>query len=126
MILVVKNARIDQPACSRLKLVGLRQLQELVIAFVPVGNAIVDLLTGCSGFEPHEGIRKIVPHIVVLGREIVGFRLSLLTDQGRLLGILMHVMGNRSHVIEEFRIDRPLAILTPDRPADNIRAAFLD
>ena len=50
----------------------------------------------------------------MLGGEIVALGFTLLTHEGGLLGILVHVVGNGAHVVEEFRVDRPLAVFVPD------------
>ena len=93
---------------------------------MPVGDAIVDLLPGCAGLETHEGIGEIIADIVVLGREVIAFGFALLPDESGLLGILVHVVGDRSHVIEELGIDRPLAVFVPDARANEVCPAFGD
>src|SRR5260221_6449018 len=41
-------------------------------------------------------------------------------------GGLMHVMRDRTHIIEKFRVHRPAMIFSPDRFPDKLRAKFLD
>jgi len=76
------------------------------------------------GFEAEEGVGEVVADVVVLRREIVGLGLAFLADELGLLGALVHVQGDGAHVIEELRIDRPLAILLPDGLADDGGAAL--
>ena len=62
----------------------------------------------------------------MLRREVVGLGFAFLADELGLLGALVHVQGDRAHVVEELGIDRPLAILLPDSLADEGGAAVGD
>ena len=84
----VQDTGVDEPAGSGLQLVGLGEFEDPVVALVPVGDAVVDLLPGGAGFESHEGVGEVVAHVVVLGREVVALGFALLADQSGLLGIL--------------------------------------
>ena len=93
---------------------------------MPVGTAIVDLLPGGSGFKSHEGVGEIVADVVVLRGKVIRLWFAFLTNQRRLLRILVHVVRNGPHVIEELGVDGPLSIFVPDRRADQGGAAFVD
>src|SRR5690242_12223890 len=43
-----------------------------------------------------------------------------------MFGRLMHVMGDRPHIIEEFRVDRPTMIFSPNFFPNQLCAYFLD
>ena len=122
----VEDARVDEPAGAGLEAIGLGEIEDAVVALVPVFEALADLRLGRAGLEAHEGVGEIVADVVVLRREVIGLRLAFLADELRLLGALVHVMRNRPHVVEELRVDRPLAVLLPDRLADERRAAVGD
>ena len=62
----------------------------------------------------------------MLRREVVRLRLSFTSNEFRLLEILVHVMRDRSHVVEELGIDRPLLVFLPDRTADDLRTKLRD
>src|SRR5688572_1840731 len=49
-------------------------------------------------------VGEVVARVVELRRKVVGLRLALLADQGGLLIVLVHVMGNRPHVVEELAV----------------------
>jgi len=69
---------------------------------------------------------EIVANVVLLRREVVALGLAFLPDQFRLLVGLVHVMGNRPHVVEELRIDRPATVLLPDVFPHNRSPTVLD
>jgi hypothetical protein len=58
-------------------------------------------------------VGEVVPDGVELGREVIAFGLPLLADQGRLILVMVHVMGNRSHIVEELGVDGPALVLVP-------------
>src|SRR3954468_21238064 len=62
----------------------------------------------------------------MLWREIVRFGFSFLPYQFGLLLVLVHVVRNRSHVVEELRIHRPLSVFLPDLIADEHSSSFSD
>ena len=122
----MQHARRNQPARPRLEPVRTRKIQNPVVALVPVLKALPDLRLGRPGFKSHERIREIVPHWIVLRREIIGLRLSFLPHQSGLFLGLVHVVRNRPHVVEKLRVHRPLAILIPDRLSNQHRTALGD
>ena len=115
-----------EPAGAGLQAIGLGEVEDAVVALVPILDALADLGFGGAGFEAEEGVGEIVADVVVLRREVVGLRFAFLADELGLLGALVHVQGNRPHVVEELRIHRPLAILLPDGLADDGGAAIRD
>ncbi len=66
----------------------------------------------------------MVVAVVVLGREIITFGFSLASQQRGILETLVHVMGNRTQVVEEFRIHGPATITIPDIGTDQRFAQF--
>ena len=113
----VENARVDEPTGSRLEAVGFGEVQNAVVALVPVLEALPDLSLGRARLEAHKSIREVVSDIVVLGREVVALGLAFLTHQLGLLGRLMHVVGDGPHVVEELGIHGPASVLLPNRLA---------
>ena len=71
----------NQPAGAGLQAVGPREIEDAVVAPIPVLEAAADLRLGRAGLEAHEGVREIVADVVVLRREIIRLGLALLTDQ---------------------------------------------
>ena len=122
----VEDARIDQPTRTRLKLIGLGELENLVVALVPVRDAFADLRLGRTRLEAHERIWEIIPDVVVLRREVIRFGLTFEPEQLGLLGVLVHVVRDRTHVVEELGVDGPLFIFLPNRGADEFGAEFGD
>lgn len=61
---------------------------------------------------------------VQLGWEVIALRLALLVGQLGVLGILVHVMGDRPHVVEKLRVDGPSLVLIPDCLAYQPDAGF--
>ena len=115
----MQDARADQPAGAGLQAIGLREIEDAVVALVPVLEALADLRLGGAGFEAEEGVGEVVADVVVLRREVVALGLAFLADQLGLLGALVHVVRDRPHVVEELRVHRPAAVLLPDRLADD-------
>jgi hypothetical protein len=81
---------------------------------VPILEAFPHLPFRRAGLETHEGVWEVIPHVIVLRREIVRLRLAFLPDEGGLRGVLVHVVRDRPHVVEELRVDGPLLVLRPD------------
>ena len=122
----MQHAGGNEPAGARFQAVGFREIEDAVIAVVPAVEAIDDVLLGGAGFQTHERVREVVADLVHLRREVVRLGLAFLSDEGRLLGVLMHVMRDRAHVVEELRVDGPLAVLVPDGIADDLALEFVD
>ena len=122
----VEYARRNEPAGARLQAVGAGEVKDSIVSLVPIGDAFAHLILGCAGLQPHESVGEIVPYIVMLGREIVGLGLSFLTHQLCLSGALVHVVGDGPHVVEEFRVNRPLVVLAPNRFSDQEGTTFRD
>ena len=122
----VQDAGIDEPAGAGLQLVGLGKLADLVVALVPVRDAVVDLLASGAGLEAHEGVGEVVADVVVLWREVVGLGFAFLTDEGSLLAALVHVVGDGAHVVEELGVDRPFTVFVPDVGTDDGGTAGVD
>ena len=122
----MEDARIDEPAGAGFQPVGLGKIEDAVVALVPFGDAITYLRLGRAGLEAHERVREIVADVVVLRREIVGLGFAFLADELRLRGALMHVVRDRTHVIEKLRVDGPLAVFFPDGFADKRGAGVFD
>ena len=120
----MQYARWNQPAGSGFKSVSLGEVKDTVVAFVPILQTLAHLRLRGAGFEAHEGVGEIISDIVVLRRKVVALGLAFLPDQLGLFGILMHVVRNGAHIIEELRVHRPLAVFIPDTFADDVRAAF--
>ena len=78
------------------------EVENAVVAFVPIREALAHLRLGRAGLEAHEGVREIVADVVVLRRKIITLRLAFLPDQLGLFGVLVHVMRDGAHVVEEF------------------------
>ena len=122
----MQDARVNQPASSGLEFVGLGEGEDLIVSLIPVGDALANLSLRRAGFEAHERVREIVADVVMLRREVVGLRLAFETEQFGLLGVLVHVVRNRTHVVEELGVDGPLLVLAPNLRTDERSATFLD
>src|SRR6266446_2347827 len=122
----MQEARPDQPARTGFEPIGFGKIQNAIVAAIPIRETLFNLLFGCTRFQPHEGVREIISHGVVLWRKIVTLRLTLLTHQFGMRGRLMHMVRNWTHVIEEFRVYRPATIFFPDCFPDESWAEFLN
>src|SRR5579871_6732155 len=78
-------------------------------------------MLGRARLQSKEGIRKVVADGVELRRKIIGFWLPLLADKSRLLVVLVHMVGNRTEVIEESAVHRPALEPFPDRGPNQAR-----
>ena len=78
----VQNAGVDLPAGAGLQAVGLGEVQNAVVAFVPALQAAAHIVARGAGFQAHERVGKIVVGEIVLRREVVGLGLALLSDAG--------------------------------------------
>src|SRR5207247_7989963 len=94
-----------------------------IVTLVPILETFPHLRPRSARFKTKESVREIISDVVVLWRKIITLGLALLADQPRLFFVLVHVVGDRPHVVEELRIDRPASVFVPDRFADQRRAA---
>ena len=122
----VQDARRDQPACATLEPVGLGEVDDTVVATVPVLQALPHVLLRGARLQPHERVGKVVVAVVVLRREVIALRFAFLADELGILERLVHVMGDRPHVVEELRVDGPLLVAVPDLLADELRGPLAD
>ena len=81
----------------------------------------MDLRLRRPGLQAEIGVRKNVSHRIVLGREVVSFRLALLPHQLGLRVILVDVMGKGLEVVEELAVTGPTMKLVPHLLADHAR-----
>src|SRR5262249_40923204 len=113
-------------ARAGLEAIGLRKVEDPVVAEVPALQAAPEILLGRAGLQAEEGVREVVAGPVELGRKIVALGLALQAQLGRLLLVLVHVGGDRPEVVEELTVDRPALVGVPQRAADHLRAKFGD
>ena len=106
----MQDARVDLPSGARLQAIRFRMVQDAVVALVPALQASPHIVRRGARLQAHERVWKIVVLEVVLRREIVGFRLALLPDLPGMLFHLVHVVRNRSQVIEELAEHVPAAV----------------
>src|SRR5579883_2013362 len=105
----MQNAGRYIPPRTRLQLVCLGVIQDPVIPLVPALEAAPHVFFGRAWFQPHEGIRKIVLLEVILRWKIVSLGFGLASDPEGMLLPLVHVVGDRSLVVEKFAQDVPAA-----------------
>ena len=105
----VQNAGVDLPPGAGLQTIGAGVKEDSVVALVPFFQAAADIFFGRARLQAHVGVGKIVLYLVVLRREVIGFRLSLLPHQ---LGegiALVHVVGDGAHVVKKLAQQVPSA-----------------
>ncbi len=101
-------------------------IEDAVIAFVPALQAAAHVVARSAGLEAHEGVGEIVVLEIVLGREVVGLGLALLSDaRGELIG-LVEMVGNGAEVVEEFAEQVPAAVAAHDVGAEEAIAFEFD
>src|ERR1017187_989743 len=100
-------------------------VQNLVIAFVPVGETFTYFLFGCARLKSHERIRKIITLVVHLRRKVVCLRFSLPSDSCRKLIVLVQVVWNRAKVVEELAEDIPSFFPRHYVPTQQLLAYFI-
>ena len=122
----VQHAGGNHPARAGLQAIRLREVEDAVVALVPVLEAAADVGLGGARLQAHERIVEVVFGGVQLRREVVALGLALLAGQGGVLGPLVHVMGDGAHVVEKLRVDRPAFVFLPDCLADDLRAGLFD
>ena len=119
----VQDAGRHQPAGAGLQAIGLAEIEDAVVALVPVVQAADDVVLGRARLQAEEGVGEVVAHGVELRREIVRFRLAFLADLGRLGLALVHVVRDRPQVVEELAVDRP-ALVRSQMAVPIMRRAF--
>ena len=117
---------MDQPSAAGLEAEGVGEIEDAVVAFVPVFERFTHLRFGGAGGETHEGIGEVIAGVIVLRREVITLRLALLPDQCGLGLALVHVVGNGAHVVEKLGVDRPFVVFGIDGVADDFPAEFVD
>ena len=122
----VKNARRNEPARARLQPIRFRQIENAVVALVPVLEALANLRFCRAGLESHEGVVETVFRRVELRGIVIGFRFAFLTGEFRVFVHLVDVMRERSEVVKEFGEDRPALVGFPNRVADDRAFSFVD
>ena len=122
----MQDARVDQPTGTGLELIGLGKLEDLVVTLVPVGDALTHLCLGRARLKTHESVGEIIPDVIVLRGEVIRFRFTFEPEQLRLFGVLVHVVRDRTHVVEKLGVDGPLLIFLPDGGANKFGAEFGD
>ena len=122
----VQDPGIDLPPGPNLQPEGPRQVQDAVVAAVPVLEASPDLGLRRPGLEAHEGVREVVVGLVVLRREVVRLGLAFAAEELRLLLALMQVVRNRAHVVEELAEQIPAAFARHDVLSQQQIAGLLD
>src|SRR5438093_108071 len=70
-----------EQASTGLETIGATEVEDAVIAPVPVFEAASDLGLGGAGLEAHEGVGKIVADVVMLRGEVVTLGLAFLADE---------------------------------------------
>jgi len=120
----VQHARRHRPPRAPLQPIGFGEIQNSVVALVPVLQALADLGFGCARFQAEERVREGVVAVVVLRGEVVGFRFPLLSRQLGVLEPLVHVVRDRPHVVEELGVHGPALVLVPQRLAHHANAGL--
>ena len=115
----VQNARGNHPAGARLQAIGAGEIQNAVVALVPVFQALANLLFGRARLEAHKGVVEAVLGGVELRGIVVRFRLTVLPGQLGVLVHLVHVVGQGAEIVEELGEDRPALVLIPNGVAND-------
>src|SRR5215831_439165 len=98
---------MDLPARAGLQAVCAGMIENAVIAFVPVFQAANHSIFCRARLESKKSVWEIVLNHVVLRRKIIRLRLTFLADLPGELLTLMHVMRDRSEIVEEFAENVP-------------------
>ena len=110
----MKNAWRNQPTSARLQFVSFAEVKNSVIPFVPALEALAKVFFGGTRFQAKESVGEVIAHGIKLGWEIIGFRFAFLTDLCSLIFTLVHVVGDRAHVVKKLAINWPLLVFLPD------------
>ena len=122
----MEDAGVDLPAGAGLETKRSREEEDAVVALVPVLEAAPDVGLGRARLEPHERVRKVIVGLVVLRREVVRLGLALAAEELRLRVALVHVMGNRPHVVEKLAEQVPALLPLHHRRAEQEIARLVD
>ena len=101
-------------------------VEDPVVTLVPALEAAMNVGLGRAGLEAHERVREQVAGPVELRREIIAFGLSLAAEQGGLLLVLVHVVGNRPEIVEKLAVDGPALVGIPEIAADDLGTEDFD
>ena len=112
----VQDAGRHEPAGAGLEAIRLAEVEDAVVALVPAFEAAANVLLRRAGLQAEEGVGEVVADGVELRRKVVGLGLALLADQRGLGVVLVHVVRDRPHVVEELAVHRPAAVLRPRSP----------
>ncbi len=104
----------------------MERFEDAVVALVPVLQAADHIGLGGPRLQAHEGVVEVILGGVELRGKVVALGLTLLAGQRGVLGLLVHVVGDGAHVVEELRVDGPAAVFFPNGLADDPPLAFLD
>src|SRR5437016_12469673 len=92
----MQNAGGDQPAGAGLEAVGLAEIEDAIVSFIPALQAAANIGLGCARLQAEKSVGEVVADRIELRREIIRLRFSLLTHERRLSVILMHVKIGRA------------------------------
>jgi hypothetical protein len=76
--------RGNKPACSYLQAIRLGQIENPVVALVPILEAGAHLILGRSGSQTKEGMGETVGNWTMLRQKVVALRLALTAHFGGL------------------------------------------
>ena len=105
----MKDSGVHLPPRAGLQPERARMIENAVVTFVPVFQAADDIVFRRARLESKKCVWKIVLHDVVLRGKVIRLRFAFLADLPGELLALMHVMRNRSEIVEEFAEDVPSA-----------------
>src|SRR5688572_15175005 len=106
----VQNARVNLPPRSRLQPVRFRVIEDAVVPFIPALQAPLDIIPRCARLQSHERVWEIVALEIVLGWEVVGLRLSLLSYPRGELVVLMEMMRDGAEIVKKLAKQVPTAV----------------
>src|ERR1700722_9248449 len=97
----MQNTRINLPAFARHQPVSAGIGEDAVVSLVPLFQTSPDIGLRGARFEPHVSVWKVVFDLVVLRWKVVCLWLALLPYKLRKFVALVHVVRNRTQVVEE-------------------------
>ncbi len=122
----MQQSRRNVPSRAGLQAIRCRVVGNFVVAFCKVDEALTYLFLRSAGGDPKKRIREIAAMVVYLRREIVRFRFSILSYHASILIVGMHMMRQRTHVVEKLGIHRPAFVLLPDALANQCAFQVVD